>query len=417
MPQTKFETLSWRPNPSPTPSAASTTLIFAGLTRIATTAAIDPIPRTATGRALPPRTGIPGSSGMRWKSVRAKKVLIYRQASPPARRKADAFIASPIVTGDWSSKNGKGWLSRNRTKARSRSQSQATIRSPATATAQVPSRCRPTARSAGWRATSAGSPGSDEPAPDRAEAPTRRPGQGHRPGPASRPRRPLHVTVDDPHEAAMERDAQSDHDRGLGTRQRQAAGGEAVTAHIQDDDPRDGDQHQRGGHPPTLADPDEPGVDPGAARPRGRGGLGAVRGVRRHRTGGFVRGVDREPRQERRASPQEPDPGPPGHDLEGQDQEAAQGGGVNRATLRRDQAVVEQVGRQDRRRGGDGHESTGTTDLPRDRRGDFQVALGPSRRPRDPFQDRADQHDQGHAEEREDTAIPTLRGHGACRAT
>ena len=75
IPLTKFETISWRPKPSPTPSAARTTPIRSIPRWIAERPASRPTASTTYRQSVTTANRMPGSSVIRGKTTTVKKVF------------------------------------------------------------------------------------------------------------------------------------------------------------------------------------------------------------------------------------------------------------------------------------------------------------------------------------------------------
>ena len=98
IPQTKLETISCRPNPSPTPRAARTTLILARSRWMAASAIKLVRPSTAYRQSVTTANLTPGSSGIRGKIVTANRAFIYRHDSAPSENDDGRF--GHVADGD-----------------------------------------------------------------------------------------------------------------------------------------------------------------------------------------------------------------------------------------------------------------------------------------------------------------------------
>ena len=169
-----------------------------------------------------------------------------------------------------------------------------------------------------------------------------------------------------------------------------------------------------------LPEPGQPGVHP-RRQPLSTSALAGRRGLSRPVAttgdGTSARPTTsgkRQPLQERRASPQQPDAGSPDDSSKPMTSSRPSAGAVTGRPSGRDQLVVEQIDRQAGRHGRHDHEPAGAVELPRHRPGQVQV----------PCSAQAD----GHVSQRSrswtriaiatavriaETRMPRLRGQGA----
>ena len=230
----------------------------------------------------------------------------------------------------------------------------------------------------------------DGPRKDTAEVRARaqdRPGRPHRrdelgDDPARRPRWKVQQSQDDGQGLGSSRRPVAS--RCSGSRARRATMIPATTA-----------RQSPGEQPPPPAEPRQPG--------RGRR-IGDRRRVRRIGLAADAgpasspdspRRCEVEPRHEPGAPVQEPEQGPPDADLEDQDEEPADARGRDRPPFGGDLSVGQQVGGNEADDGRGGEEPARPAELAADRRGDAEEPLGPAVAPRQPGQDPGNEDDRG----------------------